>query len=103
MKKALKASGFKKPNPVQKDSLSAGLLEGKNLVVAAPTASGKTLVAEMAALKTIMKEGRKVIYIVPLRALASEKYEEFKDRYGPLGIFPLGGPSLFVQADSWPL
>lgn len=85
VERVLELSGFDKLNPVQDAALSAGLLEGKSLVVAAPTASGKTLVAEMAALKTI-KEGKKVVYIVPLRALASEKYEEFKKKYEPLGI-----------------
>ena len=85
VEKVLELSGFEKLNPVQDAALSAGLLEGKNLVIAAPTASGKTMIAEMAALKTI-KSGRKVVYIVPLRALASEKYEEFKRKYEPLGI-----------------
>jgi len=44
----LERSGFDDFNPVQKEALSKGLLEGKNLVIAAPTASGKTLVAELA-------------------------------------------------------
>lgn len=79
----LKASGFKKLNPVQKKAVEKGL--DKNLVVAAPTASGKTLIAEIAALKTVGK-GKKVVYIVPLRALAQEKYEEFKEKYEPLGV-----------------
>jgi len=86
VEKVLKASGFQHPNPVQKAALNAGLLDGKNLVVAAPTASGKTLVAEIAALNTIMKQGRKVVYIVPLRALASEKFDDFKHKYETMGI-----------------
>lgn len=86
VRKVIEASGFSQPNPVQKAALEAGILDGKSMVVAAPTASGKTLIAEMAALKAIMKEGRKVLYIVPLRALASEKYEDFKRKYEPMGI-----------------
>ncbi len=85
IKKVLNLSDLEKLNPVQEKAVKAGLFEDKNLVVAAPTASGKTMVAEMVALKTI-KQGKKVVYIVPLRALASEKYEEFKRKYAPLGI-----------------
>ncbi len=83
--KALELAGFKRPNPVQELALEKGLLGKGNLVVAAPTASGKTLIAEIAALDTV-KRNRKVVYIVPLKALASEKYEEFKERYEQLGI-----------------
>ena len=82
--KVLELSGLKELNPVQKKALKP-LSAGESLVVAAPTASGKTLIAEMAALKTV-REGKKAVYIVPLKALASEKYEEFKVKYGPLGI-----------------
>jgi len=64
--------------PPQADAVAAGLLEGKNLVAAIPTASGKTLLAEFAMLKSIMNGGGKALYIVPLRALASEKYERFR-------------------------
>lgn len=83
--KVLKASGFKTLNPPQELALKAGLLEDKSMVVASPTASGKTLIAEMAALNTIQKGG-KVVYIVPLRALASEKYEEFRDKYKDIKV-----------------
>ncbi|NIP40212.1 MAG: DEAD/DEAH box helicase, partial [Candidatus Aenigmarchaeota archaeon] len=84
-KQVLEKSGFSKLNPVQEEALKAGVLEGENLVLAAPTASGKTLIAEFAALNAI-KKGTKVVYIVPLRALASEKYHEFKEKYESLGI-----------------
>ena len=85
VKEVLERSGISKLNPVQEKAIKAGILRGENLVVAAPTASGKTLVAEFAALNTI-KKGRKVVYIVPLRALASEKYEEFREKYEGLGV-----------------
>ena len=48
-----------------------------NLVLAVPTAAGKTLVALMAMLKKALTGRGKALYMVPLRALASEKYEEF--------------------------
>lgn len=75
----------KKLNPPQKAALKEGLLERNNLVVASPTASGKTLIAEMAFLKNFFDCG-KTVYIVPLRALASEKYYDFKEKYAKLGI-----------------
>jgi len=85
VRKVLEASGFESLNPPQQLALKAGLLEGRNLVVATPTASGKTVIAEIACLKAVA-EGKKAVYIVPLKALASEKYEEFKSKYGPMGI-----------------
>ena len=59
--------------PCQEKALEKGLLERKNLLVCSPTASGKTLVAEIAAINSILKTGKKAVYIVPLRSLASEK------------------------------
>jgi len=70
----------------QSKSIKAGLLEGKNLVVCTPTASGKTLIAELACVKNIIEQKGKAVYIVPLKALASEKYKEFKERYPFLRI-----------------
>src|SRR3990172_7336112 len=59
-------------------------LEGKSLVLAIPTASGKSLVAYLAVLKHVLNGG-KAMYIVPLRALAAEKYDDLK-AFEPLGI-----------------
>ncbi|MBI2664584.1 DEAD/DEAH box helicase [Candidatus Woesearchaeota archaeon] len=70
--------------PAQAKAVKAGLLEGKNLLVCTPTASGKTLIAELAALCAILNGKGKAVYIVPLKALASEKYKDFKQRYGSL-------------------
>jgi helicase len=64
--------------PPQEDAVKAGALEGKNLVLASPTASGKTLVAELCALKHVLEKDGKVLYLTPLRALANEKFSEFK-------------------------
>ncbi|MFP4545924.1 MAG: DEAD/DEAH box helicase, partial [Methanomassiliicoccales archaeon] len=60
-------------------------LEGRNVVLSIPTASGKSLVAYLAAIRHVLEEGGKVLYIVPLRALAQEKYEDLR-RFEPLGI-----------------
>jgi helicase len=71
--------------PPQEDAVRAGVLEGKNLVLAVPTASGKTMVAELCALKHASERKGKTLYLVPLKALASEKYEEFK-KFSKLGL-----------------
>ncbi|PKK81286.1 MAG: hypothetical protein CVT47_03225 [Thermoplasmata archaeon HGW-Thermoplasmata-2] len=60
-------------------------LSGKNLVLAVPTASGKSLVAYLAMLKSVLEKGGKCIYIVPLRALAGEKYDDLK-KFESLGV-----------------
>ena len=64
--------------PCQEKAIKKGLLEGKSIVVCTPTASGKTLVAKLAAVKNILEGKGKAVYIVPLKALASEKFKEFK-------------------------
>jgi len=62
--------------PHQEEAIK--LLENhKNVVVSVPTASGKSLIAYYAIYREFMKK-RKSMYIVPLRALASEKYSELK-------------------------
>ena len=78
-----------KLRPAQEKSIKKGLLEGRNLLVCTPTASGKTLIAELAALKSIVEEKGKAVYIVPLKALASEKYKDFKRKYGKIAKIAL--------------
>lgn len=71
--------------PPQATCVKSGLFSGKNLLIAIPTASGKTLVAEMGMHHQISRGG-KCLYIVPLRALASEKYQEFSGKGVRVGI-----------------
>ncbi len=80
----LEGQGIDELRPSQEKSVKAGLLQGRNLLVCTPTASGKTLIAELAMIKSIVERKGKAIYIVPLRALATEKYNDFKSRYGHL-------------------
>ncbi|MBI1319718.1 MAG: DEAD/DEAH box helicase [Candidatus Hydrogenedens sp.] len=56
-----------------------------NLLVQAPTSSGKTFIGEMAALHTALRR-KKVVYLVPLKALAEEKYREFHRKYADYGV-----------------
>ncbi|MDM7940239.1 MAG: DEAD/DEAH box helicase, partial [Methanothrix sp.] len=76
--------GFKELYPPQADVVERGLLEGKSMLMALATASGKTLLAELAMLKAAL-DGKRSLYIVPLRALASEKYDSFR-KFKELGI-----------------
>ena len=74
---ALEAEGVAELYPPQEAAVEAGVVDGESLVAAVPTASGKTLIAELAMLAAI-ERGGKALYIVPLRALASEKKTEFE-------------------------
>jgi helicase len=78
VKDVLNSLGITELFPPQENTIKAGVLEGQNVVLASPTASGKTLIAELCALKHITENHGKVIYLSPLRALASEKFEEFQ-------------------------
>lgn len=62
-----------------------GLFENGNLLVQAPTSSGKTFIGEMAVLHTALRR-KKVVYLVPLKALAEEKYLDFKEKYTEYGL-----------------
>ncbi len=79
----LKKQGIEELYPPQADAIGPALL-GENLVLAIPTASGKSLVAYLAILASVLRGG-KALYIVPLRALAAEKYEDLKEFEG-LGV-----------------
>ena len=81
---ALEKEGIEELRPAQSKAIKAGLFKNKNLLVCTPTASGKTLIAELAGTKSIIERTGKVVYITPLKALASEKYREFKEKYNGL-------------------
>src|SRR5688500_11787230 len=76
LQKILSEIGYDSLYPIQEQAISNGLLIGENLLITSPTASGKTLIAIMAALKKMEKK-EKVIYMTPLRSLATEKYHDF--------------------------
>ncbi|HPJ31062.1 MAG TPA: DEAD/DEAH box helicase, partial [Methanothrix sp.] len=76
--------GIRELYPPQSEAVERGLLEGKSMLVSVPTAAGKTMLAELAMLKAALAGGRS-LYIVPLRALASEKHAAFS-RFEGLGV-----------------
>ncbi len=78
LKETIIKEGITELYPPQAEAISAGTLDGKNLVLASPTASGKTLVAELTCLKHVLECKGKTIYLAPLRALASEKFEDLQ-------------------------
>ena len=80
----LREEGIESLYPPQAEAVEKGLTDGESLVASVPTASGKTLIAELAMLSAI-ERGGKALYIVPLRALASEKKAEF-ERWEEYGI-----------------
>jgi helicase len=73
----LKDHEIKELYPPQADALP-GVLKGENMVLSIPTASGKSLVAYIAIVHKLTQEKGKALYVVPLKALAREKYEELK-------------------------
>ncbi|OQA89147.1 MAG: ski2-like helicase [bacterium ADurb.Bin236] len=79
-------SGLKALLPVQSMAVRKFDLFGPgNLIVSAPTSSGKTFIGEMAAVRNAL-ENKKVFYCVPLKALAEEKYHDFKRKYDQYGF-----------------
>ena len=100
MKKILLSQGITSLYPPQEEAIKKGALNHENLVLAIPTASGKTLVAELAMLKSIIEEGGKALYLVPLRALANEKYDEFK-KYEQIGVKVAVSTGDYDSSDKW--
>jgi len=74
IKNVLAEMGIKELYPPQAEAIPY-VLKGENVVMAVPTAAGKSLVAYLGAVKAAL-EGKKSVYMVPLRALAREKYED---------------------------
>lgn len=62
--------------PHQEEAIEA-IKRGENVIVSVPTASGKTLIAYVAIFEKFLA-GQKSVYMVPLKALASEKFQELK-------------------------
>ena len=70
---------------MQSLALRNGLLKGENLLVVSATASGKTLIGEIAGVPNTMN-GKKFMFLTPLVALANQKYRDFNKKYGKLGL-----------------
>lgn len=73
----LKSLKYDSLYPPQELALSKGVMNGNNVLVTTPTSSGKTLIGLMGMIN-ILNMGKKVVYLTPLKALATEKFNEFK-------------------------
>ncbi|XP_040377451.1 DExH-box ATP-dependent RNA helicase DExH15 chloroplastic isoform X2 [Oryza brachyantha] len=67
-------------------------LRGSSVVVSAPTSSGKTLIAEAAAVATVAR-GRRLFYTTPLKALSNQKFRDFRNTFGDHNVGLLTGDS----------
>jgi helicase len=73
-------------NQLQIDAINeGGLFEQRNMLVMAPTSSGKTMIGELAALRATQVGGRSV-FLLPTKALVNEQYERFRRVYEPAGV-----------------
>jgi len=81
-----KADGVQSLLPIQFEAIQEHrLFDGNNLVVSAPTSSGKTLIGELAAIYGAISH-HKTLYLVPLKALAEEKYQDLRQQCQPHGF-----------------
>lgn len=83
----LQSLGFNELTEVQSNAIKNGLFERDNILISAPTNTGKTFVGELA---SIVSSKQKIkmssFYLVPLKALAEEKYVDFVEKYAEWGL-----------------
>jgi helicase len=73
-------------NPLQLSAINEyGVLNGDNLLVSAPTSSGKTMIGELAALRSIL-DRRRALFLLPLKALVNDKQRQFQRLYSGFGV-----------------
>lgn len=73
-------------NQLQLDAINEySILSGANILVSAPTSSGKTMIGELVALKGSL-EGKRSIFLLPLKSLVNDKHQQFNKIYSTYGI-----------------
>jgi len=77
-----------KPDPFQLEALAA--LEFEDVLVTAPTGSGKTWIAREE-IRRLLDQGKRAWYTTPLKALTNSKYQEFGDEFGAQRVGVLTG------------
>ena len=70
--------------PVQSLAVENGAVDGQDQLVVSATATGKTLIGEMAGIDRVLNGKGKMLFLVPLVALANQKHEAFEERYGDI-------------------
>lgn len=84
--KAWAGESIHKLNKLQLDAINEfGVLNGEHLVASAPTSSGKTMLGELASIKGVLSRQR-TLFLMPLKALVSDKRRYFQRVYGSFGI-----------------
>lgn len=76
---------FERLNPLQAQAVPTVLSATGHVMVVAPTSSGKTLIGEVAALRSILTDGKPAVWLLPARALAAEVAQTAR-RWKELGI-----------------
>jgi len=71
---------------IQIEAIKKGLYFRKSFLICAPSGSGKTLIGELCAINNVFQEYGKSIYLVPFKALATEKYFHFKKCYDRFNV-----------------
>lgn len=82
-------------DPFQEKAIAA-LLEGYSVLVAAPTGTGKTLIAEKL-LEKVLARGQGAVYTSPLKALSNQKYRDFGRLFGPERVGLITGDVSFNE------
>ncbi|KAI8609747.1 hypothetical protein BC830DRAFT_1233124 [Chytriomyces sp. MP71] len=76
-------------NAMQSRSFDTAYGQDRNLVISAPTGSGKTVILELAILRLLTKQGgdrSKIIYIAPTKALCSERVQDWTSKFRVMGL-----------------
>lgn len=71
-------------DPFQRESVEC-LERGQSVLVSAHTSAGKTVVAEYA-IAMALRDGQRVIYTSPIKALSNQKYRELTDQFQDVGL-----------------
>ncbi len=82
----LQNSNIRNLYPNQVICLKSGLFRGDSFLISTPSGSGKTLIAELAAIFQVTRHRQKCIFLFPLRALVNEKFHLFESRYSQFAI-----------------
>uniref|UniRef100_K7EBL3 Probable ATP-dependent DNA helicase HFM1 n=1 Tax=Ornithorhynchus anatinus TaxID=9258 RepID=K7EBL3_ORNAN len=78
-------------NYIQSKALDDIFYSDRNFVISAPTGSGKTVIFELAITRLLMELPMpwlniKIVYMAPIKALCSQRFDDWKEKFGPIGL-----------------